>query len=288
MSEGGGFKPSAELFPFESRWLTTSAGRVHYIDEGRGQPILFLHGNPTWSFLYRNIVRLLSDRFRCVAHDHLGFGLSERPAGFGYTPAEHAAVARELVDHLGLEELVVMGQDWGGPIGISVACSVADRIQGLVLGNTWFWQVDRLATRMFSRVMSSRVMQRRILERNYFVERLIPMGTARKLTDLEMAHYRGVQPSPAARVGVAEFPRQILSAGPWLADLERNVKETLASKAVLLVWGMRDFAFPPRSHLPRLRRIFRDVELVELPRAKHFIQEDAPADVADAILKRFE
>ncbi len=80
------FKPSAELYPFASRWFETSYGRLHYVDEGSGQPILLLHGNPTWSFLYRNVIARLRDRFRCVAVDYLGFGLSERPSGFAYTP----------------------------------------------------------------------------------------------------------------------------------------------------------------------------------------------------------
>ncbi|MGW6701284.1 alpha/beta fold hydrolase, partial [Nocardia sp. NPDC055049] len=107
------FTPDKALYPFESRWFESSAGRVHYIDEGSGIPILFCHGSPTWSFLYRKIIGQLGDRFRCVAVDYPGFGLSERPPGYGYTIAEHAAVVGELVDHLGLDQFVVMGQDWG-------------------------------------------------------------------------------------------------------------------------------------------------------------------------------
>jgi haloalkane dehalogenase len=96
------FTPSPALYPFDSRWLESFAGRVHYVDEGRGQPILMCHGNPTWSFLYRNAIRALRERFRCIAVDYLGFGLSERPPAYGYTPAEHAAVLRELVRELDL------------------------------------------------------------------------------------------------------------------------------------------------------------------------------------------
>jgi haloalkane dehalogenase len=110
------FSPDRSLYPFESRWFGSSRGRVHYIDEGAGPPLLLCHGNPTWSFLYRHIVRALRDRFRCVAIDYLGFGLSERPEGYGYTIDEHAGVVGELVDDLALEGFVVMGQDWGEPI----------------------------------------------------------------------------------------------------------------------------------------------------------------------------
>jgi haloalkane dehalogenase len=281
------FTPLPELFPFTSRWFASSVGRVHYIDHGQGRPVLFLHGNPTWSFVYRGIITRLQDQFRCVAVDYPGFGLSDRPSGYGYTPAEHARVVGELVDHLGLEDLIIMGQDWGGPIGVALATAVPERVSGLVLGNTWFWPVDRLATQIFSRVIASPPLQRAILRRNFFVERLIPAGTARRLTAAEMDHYRGVQPSPQARRGVAEFPRQLLAAGPWLAKVAAQVPGLLGAKPVLLVWGMRDVAFPPKATLPRIRATFGDVVLVELPKARHFIQEDAPEEIARAITNRF-
>lgn len=110
------FTPDPQLYPFESRWFDSSRGRIHYVDEGTGPPILLCHGNPTWSFLYRDIIVALRDRFRCVAPDYLGFGLSERPSGFGYQIDEHARVIGEFVDHLGLDRYLSMGQDWGGPI----------------------------------------------------------------------------------------------------------------------------------------------------------------------------
>src|SRR5215475_12909511 len=88
------FTPMPSLYPFTSRWFPSAAGRMHYVDEGAGRPLLLLHGNPTWSFLYRDVIRRLAGRFRCIAVDYLGFGLSERPPGFGYTPAEHAAAVR--------------------------------------------------------------------------------------------------------------------------------------------------------------------------------------------------
>jgi len=280
------FEPSRELYPFKSRWFESEIGRLHYIDEGTGPPILFCHGNPTWSFLYRDIIRRLRDSFRCVAVDYFGFGLSDRPQGYGYTPAEHARVVTELVGRLGLEDLLIMGQDWGGPIGMSVALSDPHRIRGLIFGNTWFWPTDGLSMKMFSRVMSSGPLQNAILNRNFFVEKLIPAGTARELSPSEMRHYRGVQPSPEARVGVAELPRQILASAPWLAEVKSGVETSMAKKPLLLVWGMRDLAFRP-AIIARWRAAFADNSLVELPEAKHFIQEDAPADIARAILERF-
>lgn len=285
MAEGG-FRPSPELFPFESRWLESSAGRVHYVDEGSGRPILMLHGNPTWSFLYRRPIAQLRDSFRCVAVDYPGFGLSERPPGYGYTPAEHAGVVGDLVRQLDLRDLIVMGHDWGGPIGLSVAAADSGRVTGLVLGNTWFWPPDR-SYRAFGRVMSSPPMRWAIVRRNFFVERVIPGATARKLSEAEMEHYRAVQPTPRDRVGVAEFPRQILAAGEWLGEVERAVARELSGKRVLITWPMRDVAFTASKALPRVRAAFTDAEVVELPRAKHYFLEDAPDDVIAAIRRRF-
>jgi haloalkane dehalogenase len=281
------FTPDPQLYPFQSRWFDSSRGRIHYVDEGDGPPILFCHGNPTWSFLYRDIIVALWDRFRCIAPDYLGFGLSERPAGFGYKIDEHAQVVGEFVDHLGLDGYLYMGQDWGGPIGLAVAVERADRVRGIVLGNTWFWPADTLSTKAFSRVMSSPPMQYAILQRNFFVERLIPAGTAHRPSDAVMAHYRAVQPSPAARLGVAEMPKQILAARPLLERLAREVPAKLGTKPALLVWGMKDFAFRPGPTIPRMRATFPDHVLVELPKAKHFIQEDAPDQIAAAIIDRF-
>jgi haloalkane dehalogenase len=281
------FTPDPGLYPFESRWFDSSRGRVHYVDEGSGPPIVLCHGNPTWSFLYRDIIVALRDRFRCIAPDYLGFGLSDRPAGFGYTTSEHAQVMGEFIDHLGLEGYLAMGQDWGGPINMAVAAERADRVRGVVLGNTWFWPTSDLSTKMFSRVMGSPPMQWLILQRNFFVERLIPAGTARSLSSNVMDHYRRVQPSPEARAGVARFPKEILAAHPLLERLARDVPAKLGGKPALLVWGMKDFAFKPGPNIPRMRETFSDHVLVELPDAKHYIQEDAPGRIAEAIIDRF-
>lgn len=280
------FTPSPELYPFTSRRLESSAGRMHYVDEGEGRPILMLHGNPTWSFLYRNVIGALRDRFRCIALDLPGFGLSDRPPGYGYTPAEQTAVVGELVAGLDLRDLIVMGHDWGGPIGLAAACAAPDRVSGIVLGNTWFWPADRRA-RVFSKVMSTRPLQRAVLHRNLFVELALRAGVARTLSPAEMAHYRAVQPTAAARAGVAELPRQIVAARPWLADLAAAVPRALGDKRVLVTFPLRDVAFPAKTVLPRMRAAFSDLEIVELPRARHFFAEDAPDAVAEAIGRRF-
>jgi len=279
------FTPARDLYPFESKWFESSVGRVHYIDEGAGRPIVFSHGQPMWSFLYRHIVIGLRDRFRCVVIDHPGYGLSIRPDGYGYTPREHAGVLGELVDHLSLDDMIVMGQDWGGPIIMSMAAARPDRVTGIVLGNTWFWK-EKGFMRLFGRYMSTGFMQRRIVEDNWFVER-IPRGVATGLSDQAMEHYRAVQPTPELRVALAVAPRELIASGDWLEDLDSQVKANLASKPALLVWGMKDQGFS-RRFLTRMEGVFSDRVVVELPHAEHFIQEDAPNEIITAIIDRFD
>ncbi|MFC8584494.1 haloalkane dehalogenase [Streptomyces sp. NPDC057217] len=281
------FVPDPSLYPFESRWFDSSAGRVHYIDEGTGPTLLFCHGAPAWSFLYRHIVEGLRDRYRCVAVDYLGFGLSERPAGFGYTIAEHTAVLGELIDHLQLDGFVLMGHDWGGPIGLGAVTGRADQVKGIVLGNTAFWPIEALANRAFSVVMSSRPMQRRILEQNFLVERVLLPELGNNLTAAEADHYRAVQPTAESRRGLATMPKEIRAARPLLGQLAQDVPAQLGGKPTLLVWGMRDKVFRPSASIPHIRAAFTDLDMVQLPHARHFIQEDAPDAITAAIAKRF-
>ena len=274
------------LYPFESRWFDGSSGRMHYIDEGHGPPIVFFHGNPTWSFLYRNVITRLRGEFRCIAMDYLGFGLSEHPDDFGYTVEEQAAAVGQLIDHLGLNDFITMGQDWGGPISMAVATARPDRVRGVVLGNTWFWPADGWRLKLFSIVMGTWPLQYLVLHRNLFVE-FVRLATTEKLAETVMQHYRGVQPTPAARRGIAEFPKQIRAARPLLERLAHDVPGQLGSKPALFVWGMEDPAFPLASTLSRLQDTFPDNVVVRLPQANHFIQEDAPDAIAEAILQRF-
>ncbi|MFJ6793926.1 haloalkane dehalogenase [Streptomyces sp. NPDC091268] len=281
------FVPDPILYPFDSRWFDSTAGRVHYIDEGTGPAMVFCHGSPTWSFLYRHIVKGLRDRYRCIAVDCLGFGLSERPPGFGYTIPEHTAVVGELIDHLQLDGFVLMGQDWGGPIGLGAATALADRVKGIVLGNTTFWPVEPLANRAFSVIMSSLPMRRRILERNLLVERFLLGKAGPALTPAEAEHYRMVQPTEEARRGLAVMPGEIRAARSLLEQLARDVPARLGDKPALAVWGMRDMVFRPKACLPRIRSSFTALNVVELRQAKHFIQEDAPDRIVAAIIERF-
>ena len=277
------FRPDPRLFPFESHWFDSPVGRVHYLDEGEGPPILFLHGNPTWSFLYRGIIIRLRKHFRCIAVDYPGFGLSVHPPDYRYTPEEHAAVVRAFVQELELNELTVMGQDWGGPIGMQLALDETERIRALVMGNTWYWPTEALHLRAFSWIMSTGYMQGLIHRRNLFVERMLPVGVKHQLAPEVMDHYRGPFPTVDSRAGPAEFVRQLTLSANWLAQLEYGVRQNLAHIPLLLTWGIEDLAFTP-AFMDTFRRDFERTRAVRLE-AKHFIQEDAPGEVSQAIME---
>ncbi|MCF8030108.1 MAG: alpha/beta fold hydrolase [Desulfohalobiaceae bacterium] len=130
----GTVHPEIPDSPFSPRWLPLGGAVLHYMDEGLGTPpILMLHGNPTWSFLYRGVVSRLRDSFRCIVPDLPGYGYSLPPPGYGFTPQEHAAWLRTLLRELGVEQFILAAQDWGGPIGLSLAVEHPERVKGLAL-----------------------------------------------------------------------------------------------------------------------------------------------------------
>ena len=276
------FRPDTTLFPFESRWFDGAGPRIHYVDEGKGRPVVMFHGNPTWSFLYRKVINELKGEFRCVAMDYPGFGLSERPPGYGYTSAEHARVIGKLVDQLGLDGFIVVGQDWGGPIGMTVALERAPRVAGMVFANTWYWPAQgSLAT--FSVVMSSPPLQWLILNRNSFVNFIMPRSVATPMDPKVFKTYQDAQPSPEARRGVAEFPRQIRLVRPMLEHLATTAPKELGDKPIELVWAMKDPAFGNPAVLARWQRDFPSAKVTQIAGANHYIQEDAPEAVAAAV-----
>src|SRR6516162_924 len=148
------FDVPQRLFAVEHRFMDLDGGRIHYVDEGAGETLLLLHGNPSWSFLYRKIIAALRGDFRCVALDFPGYGMSDAPAGYGFTPKEHSRVLEHFVDHLGLRQFTMMVQEWGGPIGLGLAGRRPDLVSRLIIGNTFAWPHDRVwRVRMFSALM---------------------------------------------------------------------------------------------------------------------------------------
>jgi len=270
------------LYPFASHHEDVNGARVHYVDEGSGPPLLLLHGNPTWSCLYRDVITGLRDRYRCIAPDLPGFGLSQAPAGYGFTAREHAAVIEQLVLKLDLGDVTMMVQDWGGPIGFAAATRHPDRFAAFVIGNTWAWPKSDLGTQIFSRLLGGPIGGYMIKQRNVFVERIIPGGVKRKkLPEEVMNAYRGPFPDPESRRPVHVFPHEILAARPFLAEIEKGLG-ALRDRPALLVWPTADVAFkePERK---RWEQVFPNHRTVTLEGAGHYIQEDAAEEIVAAI-----
>jgi haloalkane dehalogenase len=272
------------LFPFESRFKEIDGTTIHYVDEGKGPVLLMLHGNPTWSFLYRHLIAGLKERFRCIALDYPGFGLSKAPAGYAYTVAEHARVVERFVTSLDLEGITPIVQDWGGPIGFAVAVRHPDRFQGFVIGNTWAWptQGDR-RFEIFSKLLGSQAIGGFLVKNLDIFHTVFLKGGMRlkKLTPEEVRMYRMPHPTPASRLPVHVMPREILSARPLLEEVQRGISR-VTDRPVLIVWGNRDPAFR-KPELVRWERTFPNHRTVILDGASHFIQDDAPEEIIAAI-----
>jgi haloalkane dehalogenase len=270
-------------FPFASRFADAAGARIHYIDEGAGPVLLMVHGNPTWSFLFRRLIPLLRERFRCIAPDLPGFGLSTAPPGYGFLPEEHARTLAAFVDGLGLQSFTPVVQDWGGPIGLSVAALDPSRVERLVIGNTWCWPVNGdLHFEMFSRLFGGPLGRFAIRRYNAFVNVLIPAGIKRHPVSNEtMEAYRRPLPTAERRMPSYIFPRSILQARAFLAACQASLA-ALKDKPALIVWGDADIAFRSNER-ERFEASLPHHHTVVLHGAGHYIWEDAPEEIARAL-----
>lgn len=280
------FEINLQEYPFRAHWFQRGDSYMHYVDEGSGTPVIMLHGNPTWSFLYRDIIKQLSDQCRCIAPDYPGFGSSDHPDGYHYTPQEHAQWIERLIDKLVLDEFILVCQDWGGPIGLSVARNQPKRVAGLVLGNTWGWPVT-LKPRLFSYIMGSHFPGKYLqINKNFFARSIVPSGIAkpkRKQPEI-LSHYTRPFKSRKSRYGTWMFPRALRTASGWLEDIESKLG-FLKDIPVELVWGMKDFAFGDEYYIKRWRSYFPQAEVTKLQDASHYLQEDRPDAVAEAVIR---
>ena len=277
---------SCDLYPFESRYLPIAPDHLmHFIDEGKGEPIVFVHGNPTWSVVFRQPIVELRSNFRCIALDHIGFGLSSRSNRHeDHSPESHAHRLALLLDHLDLHDITLFLTDWGGPIGLDFARKHPERIKRLVISNTWCWPVgDDFHFKSFSFLMASWLGQYLIRNHNFFVNRLMPMavGDRKVLTSDVMAHYRSALPSPVARAASAALPGHIVGASNWLERIWKD-REAFTGKPALLLWGFRDIAFRQKE-LERWKSELMDFELHEFADCGHYLTEEAPEPVVSAL-----
>lgn len=271
-------------YPFAPNYLEQDGLRMHFLAEGEGDPVLLLHGEPTWSFLYRKMVPPLAEVARVVAPDYLGFGRSDKPTDAGwYGFDRHYASILRLVEELDLRALTVVVQDWGGPIGMRLAVERPDRVERLVILNTgvgggrppsetWlrFRDVIRAAGGEFQ------------------PGRLVRTSCVRGLSDDVVAAYDAPFPTPESKAGVLAFPEHVPTE-PEHPNTARllAIREALRSweKPALVLFGDSDPIFAPRvaERIAELIPGALPAEIVE--NAGHFVQEDAGEEVAARIVR---
>lgn len=274
-----------EAYPFRHRTAQLSRGAMHYVDEGEGPTLLFVHGTPTWSFEYRHLIAGLRGRFRCVAPDHLGFGLSERPPGLTYSPEEHAQNLREFVDKLGLREFTLVVHDFGGPIALPLVLQEPGRVNRLVVLNSWMWPFDDDPVMQKNARMASGKLGRFLYRYlNASLKLITPSayGDRKKLTKAIHRQYLSVFPDPDSRERVLwALARALLGSSGHYAHLWEQ-RDTLRRVPMLVVWGCKDSAFPPRM-LQKWREAAPHAQAVELAAAGHWPHEEEPQRVLEAL-----
>lgn len=287
------------LWPYAPRWFDTPDGRLHYVDEGPrdGRPVVLLHGNPTWGFLYRNFIGPLVDAgHRVIVPDHLGFGRSDKPRDPGsYRIDGHVRRLDALLESLDLREVTVVPQDWGGPIGLPWAVAHPERVAGLFLLNTAahipLHDVGiPLPLRMFRAPLLGEVMVKGLgLFHRAFLFRV---GTMRRdrLTRAVKHAYLAPHPTWSSRTGVLVFPREIPAGRAdrrWAAfagPLQDGLARELGDHPVRIVWAMRDPGFPPEWIDQMWLRTFPHAGVRRLPDAGHYLQEDAHEQIVPELL----
>jgi pimeloyl-ACP methyl ester carboxylesterase len=297
--------PADETFegnwPFAPRFRDAPGFRQHYIDEGSGRPVLLLHGQPTWGYIYRNFIRPLAATHRVVVPDHMGFGKSETPPGGEYTLRTHVANLTALIEQLDLRDITLVMQDWGGPIGTGYAVRHPERIHSLVYMNTvqgygaagrrdlpdltespWFrWIREGLPTGRTEAVLSQ--LGSTILS----VMQIVGLERLDRVNQTFIRAYAAPFPTPADCKGAIAFPLDVA-----LGRIRDFVREgvggvpAIREKPALLIEGMLDRAIPSALALADFAGLWPKAPVIQVPGAGHYIQEDAP-EIVVPVLKTF-
>lgn len=275
-----------KLYPFSPHYFNTANGKIHYVDEGEGSPILFVHGTPTWSFLYRDFIKAFAKTHRCIAPDHLGFGLSDKPENFRGFPQDHAHNLKELILHLNLQNITLVVHDFGGPIGLGAALEMPERIERVVLMNTWLWETknDKAALKV-DKIINSFLGKLLYLRFNFSPKVLLKKAYADKKLLTKEIHRHYIQPYPKknSRYGLYNIGQALVGASGWYQEQWEKL-DVLLSKPWLVLWGIKD-AFITPNYLEKWKERMPNATIKKLETG-HFVQEEASEEVVD-VLKKF-
>ena len=285
--------PFGPSYPFASRFVTVGEGaagavqgyRMHYVDEGSGPVVVCLHGNPSWSFLFRNLIAGLRHRFRVIVPDHVGCGLSSQPGNVFFRAADRIGHVEELLDQLAIGRFSLVMHDWGGPIGTGLAVRRAHDVERLVYFNTILTEMAQLPRmiRRAARPVVGRLLTQHTMQ---FVKLLTSLGVVHSLPEeIKQGYHRPYQ-THAGRRAIWGFVRDIPFSrshptAPLLDELMARLP-ALADKPVKIIWGMKDPCFHP-GILRQVAACFPQADVVEIPAASHLVLEDAPAQSIAAV-----
>ncbi len=282
------------LFPFTPHYLDIGGQRMHYVDEGEGEVVLMLHGNPSWSFLYRDLIRELKPDHRAVAPDHIGCGRSDKPddGAYEYTLASRVADVSRLVDELDLRNITLVVHDWGGMIGMAWATRHADRVARLVVLNTAAFPLppDKRFPGALTLARIPGFGALLVRGANAFSRGAVRHCVTRKaMSDEVAAGYLEPYDSWAHRIAIHRFVQDIpLGAGDRAYEIMQKTADELGRLVdipLLLCWGMKDFVFD-RHFLDEWQRRFPAAEVHRFPDCGHYVLEDAGEEIVP-LVRRF-
>ena len=270
-------------YPFTPNYFSINAHRLHYIEEGRGETILFVHGTPSWSFDFRNVIKILRDHFKCIAVDHIGFGLSDKPADYDYSIERHSQTLEKFVQEKQLHDITLVMHDFGGPIGFNFALRNPTRIKRLVFINSWLWsakgdpQYEKLA-----KVLKSPLLPFVYRYLNFSPRYLLPKSFGdNPLPTHLLKHYTGPFANRKQRNGPLAFAKSLLNDQNKFQELWEK-RSLLINRPVLIIWGMKDPVIGSH-YLEKFQVGFPGSTAIRLETAGHFPQEENPKEVADSI-----
>jgi len=290
--------PSA-AFPFESRYVTIQGHRIHYVETGEGNPIVMMHGNPTSSYLYRNVLAPVAQSTgrRAIAFDLLGFGKSDKPTDLKYSLQLHADVVGEFIDQLNLKNLILVGDDWGGVFASDYATRHPDRIQGLVLMETFLWPMtwdDDFSPefRKPFKLMRSPLGYLFTQVFNIMIKKLIPDHCP--ISKDSLNHYIGAFPTIRSRNAVGAFPKLIPINGKPLASYEffMNLQDRLRKFRAPVTWikaspgvvPSDDYA-PQAKRWDEMRDLLPQLQMKSFGTGYHFLAEERPERVSELVIE---
>jgi len=274
-----------DIYPFYSHFFNLSPYKYHYIDEGEGEVLLFLHGNPTWSFYYRNLIQSFQNKYRCIAPDHIGCGFSDKPQDYNYTLSTHIDNLEQLVDSLGLKDITLVMHDWGGSIGMGLAVRQPKLIKRIVLFNTAAFLSLNIPFRIeLCRKPVIGLLAIRCF--NMFVRGVLRFGIKHKdvLTEQVRAGYLLPYNTFKNRIGNLRFVQDIpmnssVQSYSVLENIEKNLKQ-FSELPILIIWGGKDFCFNSKF-LDKWREIFPTAEIHLIDSAGHLVVEDSAKEVIE-------